>query len=134
YAYKYKKNNTTPASVEYSVLLRLAEQYLIRAEARAQQGDFIGAKEDLNKLRERAGLKEITASTKEELLKAVAQERRHELFTEYGHRFFDLKRSGEIDSLLSSEKAGWNPTDILFPLPQTELELNPNLLPQNEGY
>lgn len=134
YAYKYKKNSTTPASVEYSVLLRLAEQYLIRAEARAQQGDFIGAKEDLNKLRERAGLKETTASTKEELLKAVAQERRHELFTEYGHRFFDLKRSGEIDSLLSSEKAGWNPTDILFPLPQTELELNPNLLPQNEGY
>ena len=37
YANKYKENATTPSSVEYTILFRLAEQYLIRAEARAQQ-------------------------------------------------------------------------------------------------
>jgi hypothetical protein len=134
YAYKYKKNSTTPGSVEYSVLLRVAEQYLIRAEARAQQGDFIGAREDLNKIRKRAGLANSSASTKQELLDAILEERRHELFTEYGHRFFDLKRSGKTDAALSPEKPGWASTDALFPLPQTELDLNPNLLPQNAGY
>ncbi|WP_230406372.1 RagB/SusD family nutrient uptake outer membrane protein [Flavobacterium fluviale] len=134
FAYKYKKNSTTASSVEYSIVMRLAEQYLIRAEARAKQGDIIGAREDLNKIRNRAGLTSTYISTKEELLQAVAEERRHELFTEYAHRFFDLKRSGDINTILSAQKPGWNTTDILFPLPQTELELNPNLLPQNEGY
>lgn len=133
YAFKYKKNNTTPTSVEYSIVFRLAEQYLIRAEARAQQGDLIGAGEDINKVRKRAGLLGTTASTKDELLSAIQKERRCELFTEYGHRFFDLKRTGNIQAALSV-KPGWNNTDIFFPLPQTELDLNPELLPQNDGY
>lgn len=132
--FKYKEFDYTATSVEYSIVLRLAEQYLIRAEARAQQGDLIGAKEDLNKIRQRAGLNETTASTKQQILDAILQERRWELFTEYGHRFFDLKRSGQIDTVLSSIKTGWNTTDKLFPLPQNELSINPNLRPQNSGY
>lgn len=132
--FKYKAFNATATSVEYSIVFRLAEQYLIRAEARAHQGDLIGAKEDLNKIRKRAGLNETTAVTQQEILNAVLQERRWELFTEYGHRFFDLRRSGKIDSVLSATKAGWNATDVLFPLPQNELSVNPNLRPQNEGY
>jgi hypothetical protein len=51
-----------------------------------------------------------------------------------GHRFFDLKRLGMLDSVLTLEKPGWNTTDALFPLPESELLLNPNLLPQNDGY
>lgn len=132
--FKYKAFNATATSVEYSIVFRLAEQYLIRAEARAHQGDLIGAKEDLNKIRKRAGLNETPANTQQEILNAVLQERRWELFTEYGHRFFDLKRSGTINSVLSATKAGWNSTDVLFPLPQNELSVNPNLRPQNEGY
>jgi hypothetical protein len=132
--FKYKEFNYTATSVEYSIVFRLAEQYLIRAEARAQQGDLIGAKEDLNKIRERAGLDETTASTQQEILDAILQERRWELFTEYGHRFFDLKRYGQINTVLSSIKTGWNATDGLFPLPQNELSINPNLRPQNSGY
>jgi hypothetical protein len=134
HAYKYKEFNFTPSSQEYSIILRLTEQYLIRAEARAQQGDLIGAKEDLNKIRNRAALNHTNAVSQQEILDAINQERRWEFFTEYGHRFFDLKRYGKINNTLSGIKPGWNSTDILFPLPQSELSANPNLRPQNPGY
>jgi hypothetical protein len=134
HTFKYKEYNFTASSVEYSIVLRLAEQYLIRAEARAQQGDLIGAKEDLDKIRLRAGLEGTAAVTQQQILTAIGQERRWELFTEYGHRFFDLKRSGTIDNALTVVKPGWNSTDALFPLPQSELAVNPNLRPQNPGY
>lgn len=131
---KYKQRTTTTSSLEYSIVFRLAEQYLIRAEARAQQGDLIGAKEDLNKIRNTAGLAGTTALSQQDILKALLQERRVELFTEYGHRFFDLKRANMLDEALSPVKAGWNTTDRLLPLPESELTLNPNLNPQNPGY
>lgn len=134
HVFKYKEKNFTGTSKEYSVVFRLAEQYLIRSEARARQGDLIGAKEDLNKIRARAGLAPTAAVTQQHILQAVLQERRWELFTEYGHRFFDLKRFDAIDSVLSLVKPGWNTTDSLFPLPQGELSANPNLRPQNSGY
>ncbi|MCV9932873.1 RagB/SusD family nutrient uptake outer membrane protein [Flavobacterium sp. LS1R47] len=134
HAYKYKESKSTSVSKEYTIVFRLAEQYLIRAEARAEQGDFIGAREDLNKIRHRAGLSDTTASSQQEILNAILEERRWELFTERGQRFFDLKRSGKLDSTLTGLKPGWNTTDSLFPIPQTELNTNPNLLPQNPGY
>jgi len=134
HAFKYKQQDYTPVSVEYSIIFRLAEQFLIRAEARAHQGDLIGAKEDLNKIRNRAGLKKTTAASKEEILQAILLERKLELFTEHGHRFFDLKRFGKLDSELSPFKTGWKTTSKLFPLPQSELSANPNLQPQNPGY
>lgn len=134
HAYKYKERSTTAVSKEYSIVFRLAEQYLIRAEARAKQGDLIGAKEDLNKIRKRAGLSNTTAITQQEILNAILQERRWEFFTEYGHRFFDLKRLDQLDSTLLGIKPGWNTNDRLFPLPQNELGSNPNLRPQNPGY
>ena len=75
-----------------------------------------------------------TASTANEIINAVLKERRVELFTEYGHRFFDLKRLEKLDSTLKSVKSGWKTTDRLFPIPNTELSANPNLKPQNPGY
>jgi hypothetical protein len=134
HAYKYKEFSNAGSSVEYSIVLRLAEQYLIRAEARAQQGDLIGAKEDLNKIRNTAGLGDTPATTSAEIITAVLKERQTELFCEFGHRFFDLKRNGLLDTALSPMKLGWNTTDRLLPLPQKELLLNPNLAPQNDGY
>jgi hypothetical protein len=134
HADKYKTKGSSASSVEYSIVLRLAEQYLIRAEARARQGDLIGAKEDLNKIRNAAGLGNTNAVTAAEIVDAVLRERRVELFTEYGHRFFDLKRSGTVNAVLSAVKTGWEATDSLLPLPETELLINPNLLPQNPGY
>jgi hypothetical protein len=134
YASKYKQESTTPSSVEYSVVLRLAEQYLIRAEARAYQGDLIGAKEDLNLIRTTAGLGNTTALTAEDIIADILNQRRFELFTEFGQRFLDLKRTGKLDQTLSASKAGWNTTDTLWPLPALELSANPNLNPQNQGY
>jgi len=133
HAFKYKQQYDTGTTLETSIVFRLAEMYLIRAEARARQGELVGAVEDLNKIRHTAGLGDTPAQTKEAIVEAVLQERRVELFTEQGHRFFDLKRCGLLDSQLSS-KAGWNPTDALWPLPQPELLANPYLTPQNPGY
>tara|TARA_R110002033_G_scaffold2424_3_gene16889 strand:- start:73378 stop:74730 length:1353 start_codon:yes stop_codon:yes gene_type:complete len=134
FAYKYKSLFSEEESLEYSVVFRLAEQYLIRAEARAHLGNSIGSQTDLNAIRNRAGLPNTDASTTEELIAAILQERFVELFTEYGHRWFDLKRLGRAKNTLAPLKTNWKDTDLLFPIPETELEVNPNLKPQNLGY
>ncbi|RKS03046.1 RagB/SusD family nutrient uptake outer membrane protein [Flavobacterium sp. 102] len=133
HSFKYKKDIATSTSMEHSIILRLSEQYLIRAEARAKQGDLIGAIEDLNVIRQRAGLSNTTAVTTDQVLSAILQERRLELFTELGHRFLDLKRLELLDSVLGT-KPGWSTNDKLWPLPQAEMDANPFLVPQNPGY
>ena len=87
-----------------------------------------------NMLRERAGLSMISSTDRASLLDAIQRERQVELFTEQGHRFFDLKRTGRIDGTLAPIKPNWQRTDALLPIPESELLLNPNLEPQNEGY
>lgn len=134
HAYKYKERTTTGTTMECSIVLRLSEQYLIRAEARAKQGFLSGAIADIDVIRNLAGLPNTTAVSQQDILAAILQERRVELFTEGGHRFFDLKRANLLDTVLSTIKPGWNSTDALLPLPESELLLNPNLLPQNPGY
>ena len=134
FAYKYKAYVTETQSLEYSIVFRLAEQYLIRAEARAHLGNISGAQQDLNMIRNRAGLSNTTANSMNDLLEAILQERRVELFTEHGQRWFDLKRTGNAGTVLSLVKPNWQETDVLFPIPESELEINPNLLPQNTGY
>tara|TARA_R110000868_G_scaffold71713_2_gene209693 strand:- start:19915 stop:21246 length:1332 start_codon:yes stop_codon:yes gene_type:complete len=134
FAHKYKAIFNETSSLEYSILFRLAEQYLIRAEARAHAVNILGAQQDLNVIRHRAGLANTTAANKDALLAAILQERFVEFFTEQGHRWFDLKRMGKAKEVLGSIKTNWKDTDLLLPLPETELELNPNLKPQNLGY
>jgi starch-binding outer membrane protein, SusD/RagB family len=137
FPYKYKLRFTGQPPTEYPVLFRLAEQYLIRAEARSQLGNLLGAKEDLNIIRTRAGLGNISPSSQSDLLAAILRERRFELFTEYGHRWFDLTRSENIDNVMSivtPQKGGtWESMDKLYPIPAGEIEKNPNLI-QNPGY
>lgn len=134
HAYKYKKSSVTEPSQEYTIVLRIEEQHLIRAEARAILGDITGAQQDLNITRNRAGLANTNANTTASLKSAILQERRFEFFCEQGHRWFDLKRTGNAASALSQVKPGWQNTDVLFPIPETEILLNTNLLPQNPGY
>ena len=88
----------------------------------------------MNKVRNRAGLSNNEADNKEALLLAIVRERRVELFTEQGHRWFDLRRTGMASAELSNLKPGWADTDVWLPLPENELLLNGNLLPQNPGY
>ncbi|WP_417370974.1 RagB/SusD family nutrient uptake outer membrane protein [Gelidibacter japonicus] len=135
YAHKYKAtHNTTTESLEYPIVFRLSEQYLIRAEARVRMGDLVGAMQDVNVIRNRAGLPNITTTIPDEAMDAIIQERRVELFTEQGQRWFDLKRLSIADDLLAPIKSGWQSTDIWFPIPEKELLLNKNLRPQNSGY
>jgi hypothetical protein len=121
-------------------VIRLAEVYLIRAEAAARLGNLVQALEDVDVIRERAGLDPVDADANgngtvstNEALEAVLMERRHELFYE-GHWFFDLKRFADVPS------AGAMLTDLgltgfrlLFPVPQREIEANIEL-EQNPGY
>lgn len=134
YAYKYKQQFNTGTSMEYSIVFRLAEQYLIRAEARVSQGNIVGAQQDLNTIRQRAGLGNTQANTSEQLKQAILKERRVELFTEHGHRWFDIRRFGVADEILEPIKNGWKATDVMLPIPESDLLLNPNLEPQNPGY
>ncbi len=134
YPFKYKiKTGGTPLH-EYSMVLRLAEQYLIRAEARANQGDLDGSKSDLNVIRQRAGLTDTFASSAQTLLEAIERERQVELFAEWGHRWLDLKRTNRIDDVLGAVKENWSFTKRLYPIPLTEMDRNHNLRPQNDGY
>lgn len=136
YYYPYKYKQRSPAAgplAEYSMYLRLAEIYLVRAEARAQQQDLTGAAADLNMVRSRAGLSNTTAVTQADLLTAIMHERQIELFYEGGNRFFDLKRSATIGAVMQPLKPFWKPTAQLFPIPQAEVLSDPNLT-QNPGY
>ncbi len=134
YPHKYELNTEAGSNTsEYDVFLRLGEQYLIRAEARAQQGSITGAQSDLNVIRNRAGLTNTTTSDKTLLLSAIEHERQMELFTEWGQRFFDLKRNGHLKSVMSQIKPQWRDASSLFPIPQYEILNNPNLT-QNPGY
>lgn len=134
YAFKYKQRGMTAGgTLEYSVIVRLEEMYLIKAEAAAQMSDFYTCNAMLNSLRVRAGLPALDMSDKTTAVDAVLNERRRELFCELGHRFYDLKRYGKLDAV-KEEKPNWQPFYSLLPLPLNELTLNPNLLPQNEGY
>ena len=133
FKYKQATSSTTPLS-EYSVVFRLAEQYLIRAEARVQLNDFQGALADINSIRTRAGLPKSAAADKEGLMTAVEQEKRIEFFTEGGHRWLDLKRWNKATSVLSPVKPEWNEYDVLYPIPQLEMNRNLYLKPQNNGY
>ncbi len=130
YPNKYKQGT----SMQFSIAFRLAEQYLIRAEARVRQNNLIGAQQDINIIRNRAGLPNTTANTSEQLLKAILDERQFELFTEHGHRWFDLRRFDAAEEVLSPIKPGWQSNHILLPIPISELMMNTNLNPQNPGY
>jgi len=133
YPYKYKLAGFSPVDTEYSLVIRLAELYLIRAESRAQQGNIGGAQADLNLIRARAGLGPTGASDVADLLTAILHERQVELMAEWGNRWLDLKRMGVADAVLENEKPGWVATDTLYPIPAEQLADNPALV-QNPGY
>lgn len=128
--YKALTNNTT----EYSVVFRLEEVQLLLAEALAQQDKSAEALPYLNATRQRATLPALLMPiSKQTLLNEILLEDRKEFFTEMGHRFLDLKRMNRLNDLLPT-KTNWKSYHSLWPLPQKELLLNPNLNPQNTGY
>jgi len=137
---KYKVATSTTLT-ENLVVFRLAEQYLIRAEARNMQNKITGpnsAASDLNVVRARAGLSGTASINQSEMAAAILKERQVELFCEWGHRWFDLKRLNLANTVMpsvTSAKGGvWSSTAQLFPIPQTEILKRPNIYTQNPGY
>lgn len=133
YPAKYKVRTAIAISENY-VVLRLAEQYLIRSEARARQNKLTEAQDDINKIRNRAGLENTTAMSLQDLLAAIERERRIELFAEWGNRWYDLKRTNRANEVLGLMKpATWKSTATLWPIPISQIRANPALT-QNPGY
>ncbi|UHG90474.1 RagB/SusD family nutrient uptake outer membrane protein [Spirosoma oryzicola] len=119
------------------VVFRLAEMYLIRAEARAQQGNQIGANgavADLTILRNRAKASAVTVTNQADVLLAIERERQYELAFE-GHRWYDLVRTGRAQAVMAAFSPNWNSRYELWPIPQSEILRNPGLQgAQNPGY
>lgn len=141
FPYKYKSATLNAPVTEYSMVLRLSEQYLIRAEARAARGNIIGtagALADLNIIRHRAGLSDYSGGMDQTSVStAIIHERQVELFTEWGHRWLDLKRTGLANSVMgtaaAAKGANWSPNWQLYPVPLYDIIQDPNLK-QNLGY
>ena len=140
YAFKYKSATLNDPLTEYEMVLRLGEQYLIRAEAEANGavGGITAAITDLNKIRQRAGLPAYNGtSTSGAVLTAIYHERQTELFTEWGNRWLDLKRTNVADQVMpqvTQLKGGsWKTASKLYPIAASDLLSNPNLV-QNVGY
>lgn len=143
--FKYKNGADGGGTLEYLMVLRLAEQYMIRAEARLKQNNTGGAIQDIDAVRARAGLVGTSAVTQPEIMAAIEKERRLELFLEWGQRWMDLKRwpgitnpgvsrAEEVMALVTPEKGGvWSKNWLKFPIPVNEIRNGPNMK-QNEGY
>ena len=129
-----RKYGTASEENNNIVLIRLAEMYLIRAEARAQQGKLAPAVADLNVLRTRAKAPAIAIAAQADVLLAVERERVYELAFE-GHRWYDLVRTGRVQAVMSAFSPNWNSRYELWPIPQSEIQQNPTLRgQQNPGY
>lgn len=119
------------------VVFRLAEMYLIRAEARAQLGSVTGensAESDINVLRERASAPVAGSASQTQMLSIIEEERRMELAFE-GHRWYDLVRTGRADLIMPGFNNNWDTKYNLWPIPQREIQNNPALAgQQNPGY
>ncbi len=119
----YRSPATDPAYV-----IRIAELYLIRAEAEAQTGKLTESLKDLNAIRERAEVPDFTSTDAAAILLAIENENRVEFGLE-GHRWFDLVRTGRAAAVLGVTDAN----HLVLPIPVTEITVDPDLT-QNPGY
>ncbi|MBC6426839.1 MAG: RagB/SusD family nutrient uptake outer membrane protein [Ekhidna sp.] len=140
------KFNDGANSTSDAPLIRIAEMYLIRAEALAELNGINQTSIDLmNPIRTRAGLAEWTigsSSSKDDFITAILTERRKELAFE-GHRRLDLLRralplrtSASVPvGVERSSPVGLTAGDnlVIYPIPQREIDLNANLQ-QNPGF
>ncbi|HEX8061492.1 MAG TPA: RagB/SusD family nutrient uptake outer membrane protein, partial [Cyclobacteriaceae bacterium] len=130
------------------VVFRLAEMYLIRAEARNLLGNTSGpnsAQTDIRQLRKRANYPSTkqnkwavdtlaAAVSQSQMIRVIEAERRLELSYE-GHRWYDLVRTGRASQVMPPFNSNWKAAYELWPIPQREIQNNPALVgEQNPGY
>jgi starch-binding outer membrane protein, SusD/RagB family len=143
--YILKYRSTPAANLDSDVnwiVLRYADVLLMYTEALneigyAADGPAFGF---LNQIRKRAGLQDLSSSNTNAALRvssqaefrlAVEKERRSELAFE-GHRWFDLIRTGRATQVMASK--GMQAHQALFPVPQSQIDINPGMMTQNPGY
>ncbi|WP_373494474.1 RagB/SusD family nutrient uptake outer membrane protein [Aquiflexum sp.] len=128
------------------IVLRLADVILLQAEILNELNRTSEAIPLLNFIRDRAGLNPTNAASQADVRLAIENERYLELAFE-GHRYYDLVRTGRALAVINNYN-GFNfstgiesprgvppSTDrLIWPLPARDLDLNPNLLPQNPGW
>lgn len=130
---KYKQYGALPdnSDVDFPVL-RYADVLLMYAEAVNEIGFNAEAVGYVNDVRARAGLPKTTATDQSSLRLAIENERRWEFVFE-SQRWFDLVRTGRYVEIMKSKNLNVNDFNILFVIPQREIDLNPSLI-QNRGY
>ncbi len=126
--YEIQRNNSFTEQDNDFVVYRLADVYLMRAEANLRLGNTAAAITDANVVRTRTGLPSYTSLTLTELL----AERGRELAWEY-HRRQDMIRFGVFGAAKRFKPADSDNHWELYPIPRDQLALNPNLK-QNPGY
>lgn len=111
------------------IIFRLAEMYLIRAEARAKKtsADLSGALADLNVIRKRSHVAELSLTSQSDIIQAIEDENRVEFALE-PHRWFDLVRTGRAEAVL-----GVQTYQTVFPIPFSDIEADKDLV-QNDKY
>ena len=127
------------------IVLRYTDVLMMYAEAKTELNQIDGTVyQILNMVRSRAGIAEVpTGLSQEEMRETIRKERRVEFAFE-GLRYFDMRRWGisqeAIDEITSDEKYNFGSVkrfqsaQYLWPVPQTAIDANPNLLPNNSGY
>jgi len=142
---KYGAITSLPTTENFTYdikVLRTSEMYLIRAEARAELNDLIGAAADIFALRSQriTGALLPVYTSKQVAIDDVYLERYRELSFE-GHRYYDLKRRGlpiqrnleDVNNVASLTQLDPSNPRYLLPIPQQEIFANPNVT-QNPGY
>jgi len=128
------------------IILRYTDVLMMYAEAKAELNEIDQSVYDiLDAVRKRAGIAVVArGQSQTEMIETIRQERKWEFAFE-GLRYFDIRRWGIAEKVfkditahkrydLGSTKTFVAPNHYLWPLPQSAVDVNPNLLPDNTGY
>ena len=109
-------------------MARVAEMYLIKAEALGATNGLSTLKEFMNKRYATVSLPSSMSDT--EFQNQILDERHRELYAE-GQRWYDLKRTNRLDLFTSLNGRNY----LYYPVPQSERDLaGAENYPQNDGY
>ncbi|OIN55941.1 RagB/SusD family nutrient uptake outer membrane protein [Arsenicibacter rosenii] len=134
----FKAIDLSDGSVTFTAL-RYADVLLMYAEALNEQGKPAEAIPYINQVRTRAKLGNLTVQTQADVRQAIENERRVEFLYE-GQRWFDLVRTGRALTVMNAHYASLKLSfkldefELIFPIPQNEVDLNPAMVKQNPGY
>lgn len=128
------------------IILRYTDVLMMYAEAKTMLNQIDNSVyEILDMVRDRAGIARVKrGQSQAEMMKTIQNERAWEFAFE-GLRYFDIRRWGiaeeVINAVASDEKYDFGshklfvaPANYLWPIPQSAIDVNPNLLPNNPGY